>query len=223
MDMAKKMAGEYAAELIEDGMNIGLGTGSTVYWTILRLAERVKQGIRVRCIPTSEKTAKLAQQLNIPLISFADLVTLDLAIDGADEFDPGKNLIKGGGGALLREKLVATSARRFVVVADVSKQVAALGRFPLPVEVVPFAYQTTLNRIANYCESIAIRTREDGVTPLLTDNGNYIVDCAFGRIEQPHELHAQLKMLQGVVETGLFTKGVEAIVVSDGKSVQMIS
>src|SRR5437763_10179046 len=140
---AKQRAGARAVEFIEDGMTVGLGTGSTAYWMVERLGERVREGLSVRGVPTSRRTQEQARRLGIPLVTFADVQQLDLAIDGADEIGPDLALIKGGGGALLREKLVARAARRFIVVADASKRVEVLGRFPLPVEVVPFAWEVT--------------------------------------------------------------------------------
>ena len=140
---AKRLAGERAIEFVEDGMAVGLGTGSTAFWAVARLGERVREGLRVRCVPTSRRTEEQARALGIPLVSLGEVAGLDIAIDGADEIGPGLALVKGGGGALLREKLVASAARRFVVVADASKKVGVLGRFPLAVEVVPFAWELT--------------------------------------------------------------------------------
>ncbi len=201
---AKRRAGERAVELIEDGMTVGLGTGSTAYWVVARLGERVRaEGIRVRCVPTSRRTEEQARSLDLTLVTFADVREIDLTIDGADEIGPGLALIKGGGGALLREKLVAAASRRMVVVADASKRVAALGKFPLPVEVVPFAWEVTTRRVAaaTNCEPAP---RRDGREPYVTDNGNYILDCPCGEIGDPAALERELKLLPGVVECGLF-------------------
>ncbi|MBC7929743.1 MAG: ribose-5-phosphate isomerase RpiA, partial [Rubrivivax sp.] len=145
---AKQRAGFKAVEYIEDGMTVGLGTGSTAYWLVERLGERVREGLSVRGVPTSRRTEEQALGLGIPLVTFAEVQELDLAIDGADEIGPGLALVKGGGGALLREKLVAAAARRFVVIADAGKKVDVLGQFPLPVEVVPFAWEVTARRVA---------------------------------------------------------------------------
>ncbi|MFD2611158.1 ribose-5-phosphate isomerase RpiA [Paenibacillus gansuensis] len=201
----KQAAGELAVKYIQDGMNVGLGTGSTVYWTILKLGERVREGLQVRAVPTSVRTEELAREQGIPLIQFADLARpLDLTIDGADEVNPQLSLIKGGGGALLREKLVAAYSERFIVVADDTKEVAALGRFPLPVEVVPFGWEITSRRLAALgCEPILRRSDRDGTT-YHTDNGNYILDCRFGTISDPGSLGRELNALPGVVEHGLF-------------------
>src|SRR4029079_13646046 len=170
----KKLAGEKATEAIRDGMTIGLGTGSTVYFTSMRVGELVRDGLRVRAIPTSKQTEKLAIENGIELCTFADVQRLDLTIDGADELTPSLDLIKGGGGALLCEKLVAASSDRLIIVADESKCVETLGAFPLPIEVVPFAWQTTARRIENL--NIEPHKRKKGNEPFITDNGNYILD-----------------------------------------------
>ncbi len=143
----KQLAGEYAANFVNDGMKIGLGTGSTVYWTIQKLGERVKEGLSFQAVPTSKETEALAHQLNIPLLSLNDVQSLDLTIDGADEIDSNLQLIKGGGGALLREKIVASSSKELIIIADESKLVTHLGNFPLPVEIIPFSWKQTENKI----------------------------------------------------------------------------
>jgi len=214
---AKQLAGEKAVEFVEDGMTLGLGTGSTVYWTVQRLGERVREGLRVRCIPTSRRTEEQARALGISLITFADATALDLTIDGADEIGPGLSLIKGGGGALLREKLVASASRRLVVVADASKRVATHGQFPLPVEVVPFAWQVTALRVAaTGCQPTL---RRDGGEPYLTDNGNYILDCACGPLNDPARLERDLKLITGVVECGLFVGLADLAIIGDGEKI----
>lgn len=216
---AKQAAGEAAAGFVEDGMSLGLGTGSTVSWTLLALGERVRHGLTVRGVPTSEGTERLARELGIPLISLGEVPELDLAIDGADEVSWRLDLIKGGGGALLREKLVALAARRRVIVAEEAKLVERLGARPLPVEVVPFGWETTARRIAAIGGDPRLR-RQDG-QPLVTDGGHYILDCSFGLIRRPAELERRLKSLTGVVESGLFV-GVADIVLlgrADGVSV----
>lgn len=201
---AKRRAGERAVELVEDGMTLGLGTGSTAYWAVARLGERVRdEGLRVRGVPTSRRTEEQARALGIPLVTFADVPELDLTIDGADEIGPGLALVKGGGGALLREKLVAASSRRMVVVADASKRVTVLGRFPLPVEVVPFAWEVTTRRVAEVARCEPAPRRDEGGL-YVTDNGNYLLDCPCGAIDDPAALERALKLLPGVVECGLF-------------------
>ncbi|MCA1593886.1 MAG: ribose-5-phosphate isomerase RpiA [Acidobacteria bacterium] len=217
---AKQLAGEKAVEFVEDGMTLGLGTGSTVYWTVQRLGERVREGLRVRCIPTSRRTEEQARGLGIPLITFADASQLDLTIDGADEIGPGLALIKGGGGALLREKLVAAASRRLIIVADSSKRVATLGQFPLPVEVVPFAWEVTTGRVA--ATGCRPTLRQDGDAPYVTDNGNYILDCACGSIKDPASLERDLKLITGVVECGLFVGLADLAIIAGGEKVLTI-
>ncbi len=201
----KQIVGTAAAELIEDGMAVGLGSGSTAAFLVRALAERLRHGLRIAgAVPTSRETAQLAGSLGIPLVSLETHPTLDLAIDGADEIDPQLNLIKGGGGALLREKIVASAARRFVVIGDVSKLVPRLGtHFALPVEVVPFALSPVRRRLEALGASVQQRMREK--QPFITDNQNYILDCHFpGGIADPISLQTQIRAIAGVVEHGLF-------------------
>jgi ribose 5-phosphate isomerase A len=207
----KRLAGEKATEYIHDGMLLGLGTGSTVYWTILKLGELVKKGISVHAVPTSKNTEKLAIELGIPLAKLSDIDEIDLTIDGADEVNPQLDLIKGGGGALLREKMVATISRRFIVVVDDSKSVSALGRFPLPVEIVPFGWEVTTKQIETLGSNAMLRMTDN--TPFLTDNGNYILDCHFGTIDTPEELSIKLNLIPGVVENGLFVNMAQTMIV----------
>ena len=205
-DAQKKAAGEAAAELVEAGMVVGLGTGSTAAWFVKALAARGLDGLR--CVPTSEATADLARELGLPLATLEDVPRIDLTVDGADEVGPGLALIKGGGAALLREKLVWEASDRCVVIADTAKRVETLGRFPLPIEVVGFGHKTTANRIADVLVEhdirmpARLRTAERGV--VRTDGGNLIYDAACGRIDNPASLAAALKSLTGVVEHGLF-------------------
>ncbi len=205
IDSYKQMAGRAGAGLIEDGMVVGLGTGTTAAFLVRALAERLRDGLRIAgAVPTSQATAQLAASLGIPLVSLERYPELDLAIDGADEIDPQLNLIKGGGGALLREKVVATAARRFVVIGDSSKRVPRLGtHFALPVEIVPFALGPVQRRLEALGARALLRMR--GNEPFLTDNQNYILDCQFpGGIADPQTLQAQLRAIVGVVEHGLF-------------------
>jgi ribose 5-phosphate isomerase A len=219
---AKRRAGEKAVEFIEDGMTVGLGTGSTAYWLVVSLGRRVREGLRVRCIPTSRRTEEQALALGIPLVTFSEVQQLDLAVDGADEIGPGLALIKGGGGALLREKLVARAARRFVVIADASKRVETLGRFPLPVEVAPFAWEATARRVAEVTGAEP-RLRRDGRGEVyLTDNGNYILDCRCREIRDPERTERELKLLTGVVECGLFVGMADLAVVATDDEVEII-
>ncbi|HEX8561018.1 MAG TPA: ribose-5-phosphate isomerase RpiA [Pyrinomonadaceae bacterium] len=215
---AKQRAGFRAAELVEDGMTVGLGTGSTAHWVVERLGERVRAGLRVRCVPTSRRTEEQARRLRIPLVTLGEVGELDIAVDGADEIAPDLALIKGGGGALLREKLVASAARRFVVVADLSKMVNALGRFPLPVEVVQFAWELTARRVKGVVGVEPELRRAEGGEPYVTDNGNYLLDCRCGSIPDPAGTERRLKSLTGVVESGLFVGMTEFAIVATESS-----
>jgi len=212
----KQRAGERAAEFVQDEMIVGLGTGSTVYWTIRRLGELTRRGLQIRAVPTSRRTETLALEERIPLTSFDSVDELDLTIDGADEVSPSLALIKGGGGALLREKLVAAASRKLVIVVDNSKLVPVLGRFPLPVEIVPFAWEVTLRRVAAVgCMPVRRQANDE---PFRSDNGNYILDCPFRTIADPEALHQTLKLLPGVVETGLFVGMTDVVVVGSDDS-----
>lgn len=201
--LSKQVAGEQAANFIQDDMLVGLGTGSTVYYTLLAIGKRIKEeGLRIQGMPTSQNTEQLAQELGIPLIGFRDTQQLDMTIDGADEINPDLALIKGGGGALYREKMVASISEKLLIIAHQTKYVDQLGKFPLPVEVVPFGYEITQARIrALGCTSVLRSTK---MGKYKTDNGNYILDCEFGTIPDPAVLNQQLKSMTGVVETGLF-------------------
>ena len=200
----KKAAAEWAATLVEDGMVVGLGTGSTASLILEPLAARIRQGLRITGIPTSERTAEQARGLGIPLSTLADHARVDLTIDGADEVEIRTlNLIKGRGGALLREKIVASASVRLVIVADESKLVDRLGRGAVPIEVVPFGWQATARRIASLGASAALRLGPDGAA-FVTDGGHYILDCAFGPIASAGSLDRELNGIVGVVEHGLF-------------------
>lgn len=201
----KAVAGTYAANLVSDGMVVGLGTGSTAHFAITRLGERVREGLKMSGIPTSEASAKLAQELRIPLIGFDKAMQIDITIDGADEINPQFHMLKGGGGALLREKVVASITRRQVCIVDPEKAVEKLGRFPLPVEIVPFGMDVVARRITALGGTPKLRQARDGSgKPYVTDNGNYILDCDLYPIEDPPALESQIKMMPGVVEVGLF-------------------
>lgn len=215
----KQQAAERALTLVQDGMTLGLGTGSTAARFVDLVGRRVKEGMKLRCVPTSEATKAQAEGLGITLISLDDQPFLDLTVDGADELDDELRLIKGGGGALLREKIVATASGRMVVIADESKRVATLGKFPLPVEVVRFGLAATRNMMevlasdAGCVGDIKLRLKADGL-PLVTDGGNFILDCAFGRIEEPEALDEALKLIPGVVESGLFLGIADAAIIA---------
>ncbi len=209
--LTKKIAAERAAEYVQDGMVVGLGTGSTAYWAILKIAERVRQGLNIKAIATSSASEKLALESGIPLVGFDGLERIDLSIDGADEIDGNLNLIKGGGGALLREKIIASASSRFIVIADERKMVATLGKFPLPVEVVPFGWEITLRKLEKLgCKPAR---RSPNGQPWITDNGNYIVDCTFGSILLPEKLEKAINFIPGVVDNGLFVQMAERAIV----------
>jgi len=199
----KKAVGEAAAELVEDGMVLGLGTGSTVRWFAEAVGARIREGLTITAIPTSRKSEALAAQTGIPLTDWDRVTEIDLCVDGADEIDPAFNMIKGGGGALLWEKIVADAARRRVYIADASKLVRRLGAFPLPVEVVPFGHQHTAWRLQEICGDAELRRVGDA--PFMSDSGHLIYDCPCGPvIEKPADWHNLILAVPGVVETGLF-------------------
>ena len=200
---AKRAAGRAAAELPRSGMDIGLGTGSTVVHTLDRLGERLREGLRIRGVATSEATAEHARALGIPLCDLQDVDQLDLTIDGADEIDPSKRMIKGGGGALLREKIVAAAAREMVVLVSANKLVERLGRFPLPVEILTFGWKQTLRALERAGVSPRVRRNPEG-GDYRSDNGNLIADCAMGVIPDPEQLERTLKTIPGVADVGLF-------------------
>ncbi|HET6390865.1 ribose-5-phosphate isomerase RpiA [Hyphomicrobium sp.] len=224
----KRQAAEQALTYVEDGMKLGLGTGSTASKFVDLLGEKVKAGLKVTCVPTSEATRAQAAALGIPLTTLDETPFLDLTVDGADELDEDLRLVKGGGGALLREKIVAVASGRVVIIADNSKLVETLGRFPLPLEVVPFGLAATEQLVIKLaadsgCEGeVKLRTGADG-KPFVTDNGNYILDCSFGAIEDPEALDDALKLVPGIVETGLFLGIADVGIVAGPKGVEVIS
>lgn len=200
---SKKIAAEKAVELVEDNMIVGLGTGSTAYFAIQKIGELVKEGLHIGAVATSMETENLAKRCGIPILPFAEIRTIDLTIDGADEVDPQLNLIKGGGGALLREKLIAFNSRQYVIVVDEGKVVERLGAFPLPVEVLPFGVELTLQQLHRICSAVQLRTKSDEI--FRTDNGNLIADLQFESITDPEQLDYLLHQIPGVLETGLFS------------------
>lgn len=199
---AKRIAAEKAVEFVKDGMVVGLGTGSTASWAINALGEKVKAGLHIQAVASSVASENLARQHGIELIDFSALSVIDVTIDGADEVDAQSNLIKGGGGALLREKILAYNSRHFIVVVDDSKLVDTLGKFPLPVEIVPFAVELTLNQLRNLGCEANIR-KKDG-KEFVTDNANFIADCSFKQIADTEALNTNILLIPGVVECGLF-------------------
>jgi len=226
-DDFKKAAARAAAELVKPGMRLGLGTGSTAYHFVEAVGELVRNGLEVTCVPTSEATQAHAEKLGIPLSSLDETPQLDLTVDGADELDDQLRLIKGGGGALLREKIVATASDRMVVIADDSKLSETLGSHPLPVEVVRFGLRATMRLIEALaaeagCEG-DIRLRPgQGDLPYVTDQGNLIVDCAFHKIAEPEVLAFALKRVPGVVEHGLFLGLADLAIIAGAGGVQVI-
>jgi ribose 5-phosphate isomerase A len=227
VDSFKLAAARRALAFVEPRMRLGLGTGSTASLFVGLLGEEVRKGLNVLCVPTSDDTRIKAAKLGIPLTTLDETPLLDLTIDGADELDGELRLIKGGGGALLREKIVATASDRMVVIADVSKRVEKLGAFPLPVEVVRFGVTATRNMIEmlaadSGCQGeIKLRLGRDG-EPFITDGGNYIFDCSFGRLDDPESLDEALKFIPGVVENGLFLGIADAAIIGGPEGVSVI-
>ena len=222
IDKAKFVAAKRATRFVETGMKVGLGTGSTAAWLVQCLGEMVRdEGLRIKGVPTSTRTAELARDVGIEVISLDEAKWLDLTIDGADEYDGDLHLIKGGGGALLQEKIVATASDRMVVIADVSKQVETLGAFPLPIEVIPFGWQTTKALVEEMLIGMDVlgRTtslRMNGEAAYVTDEGNHILDLHLNRIGNARQLSLVLNEIPGVVENGLFIDICDAVVVGYG-------
>jgi ribose 5-phosphate isomerase A len=207
----KRLAAGKALEHIRDGMILGLGTGSTAYWAIQGVGERVKKGLKVRAVATSLQSEALAIEAGIPIVTFSDVDHIDLTIDGADEVNEQLSLIKGGGGALLREKIVASASAFYIIIVDESKLVSTLGQFPLPVEVAPFGWEMTRRRLEALGCTARLRTEKDG-TVLLTDNSHYILDCSFGSIADPVDLHGKVNAITGVMENGLFVNMAKMVI-----------
>ena len=220
LESLKKAAALTAVEFVRDGMVVGLGTGSTAKHLIIALGEKVRAGMKLRGVPTSHETAELAKQQGISLIDQDNAWIIDVAIDGADQVDPNFNLIKGGGGALLKEKIVAASARQFIVMVDHTKRVPVLGgSFPLPIEVVPFGWGSTAREIEALTKSRVVLRERNGA-PFKTESGNLIVDVHIDRIEQPRELEMSLNHIPGIVETGLFVNRTDILIVGTPQGVE---
>ena len=217
-DHEKELAARASLAYVRDGMVLGLGTGSTSAYVVRMLGERVRDGLKIRGIPTSVNTEKLATSLGIPMTTLAEVQEIDVTIDGADEFDPGLRLTKGGGGALLREKIVASASRQVVIIADSAKQVAVLGKFPLPVEVIKFAQPLVRKKITALGAKVELRKTAAG-EPFITDEGNHILDCNFGQIPDPPALARALSDTPGVVEHGLFINLASVVLMGKGESV----
>ena len=219
LEALKELAARAAVEYVKDGHVVGLGTGSTARYVVLALGERVKAGLRIKGVPTSRETAELARQQGIPLIDQDNAWVIDVAIDGADQVDPGFNLIKGGGGALLKEKIVAASAKQFIVLVDHTKQVSVLGgSFPLPIEVIPFGWGSTAREIEALTKSRVVLRERNGAL-FKTEAGNMIVDVHIDRIDQPRDLEIALNQIPGVVETGLFVNRTDVLIVGTPQGV----
>ena len=230
-DEAKALVGKRAAEMVEEGMRVGLGTGSTSVMFIKALGERVKAGLKIRCVASSDSSTELGRSLGMDVMTLEELPELDLYVDGADEVcverGAGLYLIKGGGAALLREKIVASAAKRFVCVVDESKVVKKLGKFPLPVEIIKMARPLVEPRLAKLGLNPKLRMKKDragtGTAPVLTDENNWILDCACGVIENPEETAAEIRSIIGVVEHGLFLGMAEMVLVAGEGGVRQLT
>lgn len=218
MDNEKQAAARASLAFVEEGDVVGLGTGSTAAYFIKFLGERVKSGLNIRGVATSERARQLAEECGIPLVSLNKVEQVDVDVDGTDEFDPQLCLIKGGGGALLREKIVASASKRFIVIADSSKQVAILGKFPLPVEVIPFAESVVARKITSLGAKVLLRKTEAGAV-FTTDEHHHILDCRFEKITDPAGLAATLSAIPGVVEHGLFVNMATVVLLAKGSKV----
>jgi ribose 5-phosphate isomerase A len=222
--LEKQLASAEALRFVESGMRLGIGTGSTVAPFIKLLGERVRTGeLKVQGVATSHLSQELAIAAGIPMLQPSRSLVLDLAIDGADEIGPGLALVKGGGGALLREKIVAAAARKFIVIADASKLVKQLGKFPLPLEVIPFASPWVMDRIQELGANPVLRTdKTDPTKTALTDQGNWLLDCHFEQIPDPEQLTSRLERIPGIVEHGLFLGMAQGAFIADGNQVSFL-
>jgi len=219
-DEAKRLSAERAIEFVNDGQVVGLGTGSTARFAIEGLARRVKEGMRIQGVPTSLATAKMAAEQGIELADLNEIARVDITIDGADEIDGDFNMIKGGGGALTREKLVALASSRRVIIVDETKLVKTLGeKWPVPAEVLPFAWRFSSSGLESLGCKTALRLK--GEKPFETDNGNYILDCHFGPIANASQLEKEMKLVHGVVECGLFISIADTLVIGSDNLVEV--
>jgi ribose 5-phosphate isomerase A len=218
-DEEKQAAARASLRFVKDGEIVGLGSGSTATYAVRFLGERVRAGLKIRGVPTSITTEKLATSGGIQLTTLDKVPEIDVTIDGADEFDPQLNLIKGGGGYLLREKIIASASKFFVIIVDSSKQVPMLGKFPLPVEVVPFAQALIKRRIEALGAKVKVRLSANG-DPFITDEGHHLLDCSFGQIPDAADLARRLETMPGVVEHGLFLAMANVVLLAKGSQVQ---
>jgi ribose 5-phosphate isomerase A len=217
-DQEKEAAARASLRFVKDGQVVGLGTGSTAAYFIQLLGEQVRNGLRIRGIPSSDRSREQAAGLGIPLTTLDECQEIDVTVDGADEVDPQLRLIKGGGGALLREKIVASATKQLVIVADATKRVPVLGRFPLPVEVIKFAQAVVAKKIRALGAEVELRRGTDG-NPYLTDENNHILDCRFGKIPDADRLAWHLSDMPGVVEHGLFIGMASVVLVANGSEI----
>lgn len=211
-DEIKKRVAVAALDYVQPGMTIGIGTGTTAWWLVEALGENVKNGFACVCVPTSKETAAHAKSLGIRLKELNEVDAIDITIDGADEIDASLNLIKGGGGALLQEKMVAAASAKYCIIAGADKKTATLGGFPLPVEVIPFGWKQVKHQLEREWK-VDVQVR-GGTTPFITDHGHYIIDCDFKSIPDPASLNSQLHLIPGVVETGLFVQMADIVLLA---------
>lgn len=217
----KRVAGEKSAEYIKDGMILGLGTGSTAYYMIKKVGELIKNGMKIKAVATSKSTESLARELKIPLLSIDEVDKIDLAIDGVDEIDNEFNAIKGGGGALFREKIVASLANEVIWIMDESKLVDGIGKFPLPVEILPYGYKHVIKELQDYSLNPKIRMKEEEI--FVTDNGNYIVDLHIGTPMNINDVYNKVNRITGVIETGLFINMCNRIIIGTSSGTKIIN
>lgn len=224
VEALKQQAGVAACKFVTSGMKVGLGTGSTVKYTVIELGRRIaEEGLAIVGVPTSLATEQLANKVGVPLVELSECSHLDIVIDGADEFDSNFNLIKGGGAALVREKIVAQESHSMVVVADERKMVDVLGAFPLPIEITPFSYQATINQLSSLM-NCRVNCRMSGDNPVTTDNGNYIADAHCGpTLSNPIELEIAILKIAGVVQVGLFNNMCDVVVLAKHSGVEVLT
>jgi ribose 5-phosphate isomerase A len=226
-DAQKRAAAARAVEFVTSGMRLGLGTGSTAKHFVELIGERVRAGLDIIAVPTSEATHADAQRCGIPLTTLDETPALDLTVDGADEIGPDLSLIKGGGGALLREKIVAAASARMLVIADASKWVAQLGQYPLPIEIAPFGFEATRRAVEaaisviQPCGPLTLRTATNG-HPFVTDGGHWIIDAALSRIDDPNALAQKLSAVPGVMEHGLFVDMAAAVIIGESDGIRVV-
>lgn len=217
----KRVAGEKSTEYIKNGMILGLGTGSTAYYMIKKVGELIKNGMEIKAVATSKSTESLARELKIPLLSIDEVDRIDLAIDGVDEIDNEFNAIKGGGGALFREKIVASLANEVIWIMDESKLVDGIGKFPLPVEILPYGYKHVIKELQDYSLNPKIRMKEEEI--FVTDNGNYIVDLHIGTPMNINDVYNKVNRITGVIETGLFINMCDRIIIGTSSGTKIIN